>query len=288
MRYHFLVWLLVWLALPALADKPALQLANVYQQGMALDGYWVSEKLDGVRAYWDGQRLLSRGGHVIAAPAWFIRGFPAQPMDGELWMGRGRFADTSAAIRRHQPDAREWRQMRYMIFDLPAEGVPFAERLKRMRQRVAETDSYYLAMVDQSPATTHEALLARLDKVLARGGEGLMLHHGDSFYQAGRGNAVLKVKTYQDAEATVIAHTEGQGKYRGQLGALVVKTTDGRRFRLGSGFSDAERRNPPPVGATVTYKYYGLTATGLPRFASFLRVRNDEPAMPARRVSQSD
>lgn len=270
------------------ASEPPLQLARVYQPGMDLQGYWVSEKLDGVRAYWDGQQLLSRGGNIIAAPDWFLRDFPDQPLDGELWMGRGRFAAVSAAIRRMQPKAEEWRQIRFMVFDLPASGVPFSERMKKMRELVGKTSSYHLAMVEQRPATDHGALLARLDRVLAVGGEGLMLHHGDSFYKAGRTAALLKVKTFQDAEATVVDYSDGKGKYQGQVGALVVETGDGRRFKLGSGLSDDERVNPPPLGSTVTYKYYGLTSTGLPRFASFLRVRNDEPAAPTRRVSQSD
>ena len=279
------MWLL---AAVARAGEPPLQLARVYQPGMDLQGYWVSEKLDGVRAYWDGQQLLSRGGNVIAAPDWFLRDFPDQPLDGELWMGRGRFAQVSAAIRRLQPKAEEWRQIRFMLFDLPASGVPFSERIIRMRQLTRDTGSYHLAMVEQRPATDHEALLADLDRVLAAGGEGLMLHHGDSVYQTGRTAALLKVKTFQDAEATVVDYTPGKGKYQGQVGALVVETEAGRRFKLGSGLSDAERADPPPLGSTVTYKFYGLTSTGLPRFASFLRIRNDEPAAPTRRVSQSD
>ena len=279
------MWLLVAMAQ---ASEPPLQLAKVYQAGMDLQGYWVSEKLDGVRAYWDGQQLLSKGGNVIAAPDWFLRDFPDQPMDGELWMGRGRFAQVSGAVRRLQPKAQEWRQIRFMMFDLPASGVPFSQRVARMRELVGKTSSYHLAMVEQRRATDHGALLARLDRVLAANGEGLMLHHGDSFYKAGRTAALLKVKTFQDAEATVVDYSEGKGKYQGQVGALVVETGDGRRFKLGSGLSDNERADPPPLGSTVTYKYYGLTSTGLPRFASFLRIRNDEPAAPTRRVSQSD
>jgi len=279
------MWLL---AAVARAGEPPLQLARVYQPGMDLQGYWVSEKLDGVRAYWDGQQLLSRGGNVIAAPDWFLRDFPDQPLDGELWMGRGRFAQVSAAIRRLQPKAEEWRQIRFMLFDLPASGVPFSERIIRMRQLTRDTGSYHLAMVKQRPATDHEALLADLDRVLAAGGEGLMLHHGDSVYQTGRTAALLKVKTFQDAEATVVDYTTGKGKYQGQVGALVVETEAGRRFKLGSGLSDAERADPPLLGSTVTYKFYGLTSTGLPRFASFLRIRNDEPAAPTRQVLQSD
>ena len=283
-----LMVLMCLLVAVARASEPPLQLARVYQAGMDLQGYWVSEKLDGVRAYWDGQQLLSRGGNIIAAPDWFLRDFPAQPLDGELWMGRGRFAQVSAAVRRLQPKAQEWRQIRFMVFDLPASGVPFSERVEKMRELVEKTSSYHLAMVEQRRATDHGALLARLDRVMAVGGEGLMLHHGDSFYKAGRTAALLKVKTFQDAEATVVDYSDGKGKYQGQVGALVVETGDGRRFKLGSGLSDNERADPPPVGSTVTYKFFGLTANGLPRFASFLRIRNDQPPARSRNVSQFD
>ena len=265
------------IALVAEAQPPALQLAQVYQPGMPLDGYWVREKLDGVRAYWDGAQLWSKGGNRIAAPEWFTRGYPDQAMEGELWMGRGRFAEVSAAVRRLRPQAQEWRQIRLMLFDLPESRQPFAVRVQEMRALVAASSSYTLEVVTQTPATDHDRLMLQLDKVMARGGEGLMLHHGDSVYHAGRSDAVLKVKRYQDAEARVIGHVGGQGKFAGMLGALQVETDDGRRFRLGTGFSDAERRDPPPIGSTVTFKYYGLTATGLPRFASFLRVREDAP-----------
>ncbi|MED5431249.1 MAG: DNA ligase [Pseudomonadota bacterium] len=265
------------IALVAEAQPPALQLAKVYQPGMPLDGYWVSEKLDGVRAYWDGAQLWSKGGNRIAAPEWFTRGYPDQAMEGELWMGRGRFAEVSAAVRRLRPQAQEWRQIRLMLFDLPESRQPFAVRVQEMRALVVASSSYTLEMITQTPATDHDRLMLQLDKVMARGGEGLMLHHGDSVYHAGRSDAVLKVKSYQDAEARVTGHVVGQGKFAGMLGALQVETDDGRRFRLGTGFSDAERRDPPPIGSTVTFKYYGLTATGLPRFASFLRVRRDEP-----------
>ncbi|MDC0662916.1 DNA ligase [Marinobacter sp. SS21] len=259
---------------------PPLLLAETYQQGMSLEGYWISEKLDGVRAFWDGEQLQSRQGHVFNAPAWFIAGFPDQPLDGELWMGRQRFSELSAAVRRYLPDPQEWRQIRFMVFDLPASHSPFSERVRQLRSLLEPSPSPYLALTAQHPASSHEALMTRLDRVVAGGGEGLMLHHGDSLYRAGRSDDLLKVKRHQDAEAVVIGHVPGEGRHEGRLGALLVERQDGRRFRIGTGFSDAERETPPALGIIVTYKYFGLTSTGLPRFASFLRVRDDEPNTP--------
>ncbi len=260
------------------AEPPKLTLANVYQKGMPLDGYWVSEKLDGVRAYWTGERFLSRGGHEYRAPDWFTRGFPERPLDGELWMGRGRFAELSGAVRQVVPDDDDWRRIRFMVFDFPDKEATFDQRLARLRVLIEEVESPYMALVDQQRASSHEHLMLRLDKVVAVEGEGLMLRLGASGYRSGRSNDLLKVKQYQDAEAVVVRHLPGKGKYEGLMGSLLVELEDGRQFRIGSGFSDSERASPPNPGTTITFKYYGLTATGLPRFASFLRIRNDEPA----------
>jgi DNA ligase-1 len=262
----------------AVAEPPELTLANVYQKGMPLDGYWVSEKLDGVRAYWTGERFPSRGGHEYRAPDWFTKGFPAHPLDGELWMGRGRFAELSGAVRQVVPDDDDWRRIRFMVFDFPDQEATFEQRLARLKALIEKVGSPYLELVGQQRASTHENLMARLEEVVDGGAEGLMLRLGISGYQSGRSNDLLKVKQYQDAEAVVVHPLPGKGKYTGLMGSLLVELEDGRQFRIGSGFSDSERASPPKPGTTITFKHYGLTATGLPRFASFLRIRNDEPA----------
>jgi DNA ligase-1 len=262
------------------AEPPDLALAGVYEEGVVLDNYWVSEKLDGVRAYWDGDQFWSRGGHVYRAPGWFTEGFPDEPMDGELWMGRGRFDELSGAVRRAEPEDESWRQIRFMVFDLPKVDRPFSGRIRAMESVLVPSPSPFLAMVAQGRATDHGNLMASLDEVVAAGGEGLMLRRGNSHHSAGRSDDLLKVKRYEDAEAVVVAHLPGSGKYQGMMGSVRVEGDDGRQFRIGTGFSDAQRKSPPAIGATITYKYYGFTSTGLPRFASFMRVRNDEPEAP--------
>lgn len=282
MRRLILLWFTFVLGATscAYAETPELALAGVYEEGVALEGYWVSEKLDGVRAYWDGERFWSRGGNEYRAPQWFTEDFPGVPMDGELWMGRGRFAELSGAVRRLEPVDRSWRQVRFMVFDLPNVDQPFSERVRAMESLLVPSPSPFLAMVEQRKATDHDGLMAALDEVVADGGEGLMLRRGGSLHTVGRSDDLLKVKRFDDAEAVVVAHLPGSGKYQGMLGSIQVERADGRRFRIGTGFSDDQRRHPPPVGATVTYKFYGYTSTGLPRFASFMRVRNDEPGTP--------
>lgn len=263
------------LTLPAHAGAPALMLAEVYKPGMSLADYWVSEKYDGVRAYWDGRQLFTRGGERILAPAWFTAALPKQPLDGELWAGRGRFAHAVSTVRSQTPNDVAWHEMKFMVFDLPAQGGDFTARLGVLRRLLPITDAPWVVAVPQERATTAEALQALLDKTVKMGGEGLMLHRGASLYRAERNNDLLKVKTHDDAEARVVGHVPGKGKHAHRLGALLVEMPGGQRFKLGTGLSDAEREQPPAIGSWVTYRYNGLTAGGLPRFARFMRVRED-------------
>lgn len=258
---------------PTDSKAPPVALANVYEEGVDVSAYWVSEKLDGVRAFWDGEALYSRRGNRFAVPSWFLSGFPATPLDGELWIGRGAFEVLSGTVRREVPDVRAWRKVRYMVFDLPDHAGTFDERLHRLLELIQSIDAPYLELVVQFRVESHEELMAEMHRVVARGGEGLMLRRADSRNRAGRSDDLLKVKPHQDAEAVVIAHLPGKGKFQGMLGSLLVETPAGRRFRLGTGFTDAQRRHPPELGTTVTFRYRGRTANGTPRFASFVRVR---------------
>ncbi|WP_042423490.1 DNA ligase [Comamonas granuli] len=280
MRRRACLALLVLAALPLqarAAEAPALLLAQVYRAGLPLQDYWVSEKYDGVRAYWDGHRLRTRGGETIAVPAWFTAGWPATPLDGELWAGRGRFGHAQSTVRQQQPDDAAWRAMRFMVFDLPGDPGTFDERLPALQAAVARLGRPWVQAVPQQRVATDAALQALLARTVRAGGEGLMLHRGASLYRAGRSDDLLKLKTHEDAEARVVAHLPGKGRHAGRMGALLVEMPSGQRFRLGAGWSDADRDHPPPVGSWVTYRYRGLQAGGLPRFASYLRVRADLP-----------
>ena len=267
-------------ASPSTPGAPPLMLAKNYHPGISLPDYWVSEKYDGVRGYWDGEKLLTRNGERIAAPAWFTAGWPKVPMDGELWAGHGQFARAVSTVRQQSPDAAAWRAMRFMVFDLPAQGGPFSERIPALNGVVSRIDQPWVQAVAQSKVASHTALRALLATTVKHGGEGLMLHRGASFYKGQRNDDLLKAKPHEDNEARVVAHLPGQGKYAGMVGALLVEIPGadgktGQRFKLGSGLSDELRQNPPPVGSTVTYRFRGLNDSGIPRFASFMRVRDD-------------
>ncbi len=259
-------------------QAPALQLANIYNSDIHLHDYWVSEKLDGVRAYWDGNKFLSKQGNIYHAPDWFTEGFPSFALDGELWLGRGQFDRLSGIVRKQVPIDKEWQKVSYQVFDLPENDDDFDGRLEYLKEYFAtENTPLWLRLIPQYKIANEPALLQKLKEIEILKGEGLMLHKGGSFYHAGRDDDLLKLKSYRDAEARVLAHFSGNGKYETMLGALLVEAVnhlqEGKRFKIGSGFSDGERANPPKVGSIITYKYFGLTSKGLPRFASFMRIR---------------
>ncbi len=222
-------------------------LAKSYEGGDPA-GFWVSEKYDGVRGYWDGQRLLTRAGHAIAAPAWFIAGWPATPMEGELWAGRGQFSQAVSTVRQQTPDDAAWRKLRFMVFDLPAESGTFNERMPVLQGRVAQLGQAWVQPVEQTPATTAQALQTRLAQTVRTGGEGLVLHRGSAVYSAQRSDDLRKFKPFDDAEAQVVGQVAGTGKHTGRLGALWLEqpataTQPASRFKLGTGLSDAQRQD---------------------------------------------
>ena len=259
---------------PPEKQAPQLLLANVWNSSIDPTGWWMSEKYDGLRGYWDGRKLWTRNGNLIHAPDYFLAELPRDvALDGELWIGYGKFEETVSIVRSENPDDR-WKRVHFMVFDAPQAKGTFEERMQFLRATLPEGNQF-VRVVAQERCKGATQLLAERDRVVRLGGEGLMLRQPESIYEAGRSTTLLKVKPFDDAEATVIAHEPGQGKYRGKLGALRVRTDDGKEFSVGSGFTDAQRESPPPVGTVITYRFRGLTAEGLPRFPSFLRIRRD-------------
>ena len=255
-------------------SSPALLLANVWNPSIDPTGWWVSEKYDGLRGYWDGEKLWSRKGNAIQAPDYFLAELPKGiALDGELWMGRGKFEETMSTVLSQTPDER-WKGVHFMVFDAPQAPGTFEQRMEFLRATLPAENQFAKAVVQERCKGTKQ-LLAERDRIVALGGEGLMLRKPESEYEAKRSPTLLKVKPQDDAEATVIAHLPGKGKYAGKLGSLRVRTAEGREFSIGTGFTDAQRESPPAVGTLITFRYRGLTAKGLPRFPSFLRVRKD-------------
>lgn len=256
------------------SQKPDLLLATVYKSGINVQRYWISEKLDGVRAYWDGEKLISRQGNVFNAPAWFTEGFPQQPLDGELWLARDSFEQTLSIIKsKNKQD--QWALLTYQLFELPKAKGSFTERLQQLEILVAQTTNPYLKVIPQFRVQSETELQRLLEEYVAKDAEGLMLHHQDAPYRTGRSGDLIKLKPYQDAEGEIVAYRYGQGKYQGQIRGYVVALEDGRRINISNGLKNTERESPLPIGAVITYQYNGYTTTGKPRFARYLRVRND-------------
>lgn len=250
-------------------------LPEVYEGQVDVSGWLMSEKLDGVRGAWDGRQLRSKNGHLFHPPAPFIRDLPPFPLEGELWGGRGSFEQTVATVAREHPHG-GWLQLKFAIFDVPQAPGAFTDRLARARKWFASHPSPYAFIIPKIPVRDRDHLQQELRRIEAHGGEGLIVRKPDALYAAGRSPEILKVKSYEDAEATVVAHLPGQGRNEGRLGSLLVELEDGTRFRIGTGFSDAERESPPPVGAVITFKHYGKYRSGIPKFPSFMRIRRDE------------
>jgi DNA ligase-1 len=253
---------------------PPLLLAESWDNTTDLSDWWMSEKLDGVRAYWDGRQFLSRQGNLYHAPAWFIEGLPEVPLDGELWLDRKKFQRTVSIVRR-QDKSDLWNEVRFLVFDAPAASGGFEDRLGFLKNALAKGGPKFAQPHAHERCRNLDALRAELARIEALGGEGLMLRQPGSKYVAGRSVTLLKVKTFHDAEALVVGHQAGAGRHKGRLGALLVRLSDGTDFAIGTGFSDRERGNPPAVGTTVTFRYQELSDAGVPRFPSYVGARPD-------------
>lgn len=263
----------------AQSPPPPLMLAktvNLYSLDNKPNAYFVSEKLDGVRAVWTGSKLITRQGNLIKAPSWFTAPLPPIILEGELWLRRNAFSELNSIVSKRNPIELEWRQVQFMVFDLPSSTLPFNERVMSIERLAAEMNSNHIKAVKHYQFDKFNELEAYFKQVVEDGAEGLMLNLANAKYQQGRQQALLKLKPYYDAEATVVEQIQGKGKFENMLGALLVENAQGQRFKIGTGFSDEERQNPPEPGDVITYKYFGLTRTGLPRFASFLRIHNKQ------------
>lgn len=257
-------------------EGPPLLLAHRWENDVDLTDWWMSEKLDGVRAYWDGKRFLSRQGNEFHAPDWFRTGLPDTALDGELWLGRKAFQRTVSIVRR-QDKSDHWKEIQYVIFDAPGLKEPFESRLEFVSDRVRAMGSPYVSTLDHARCRNLDHLREELSRIELLGGEGLMLRQPASTYEAGRSTTLLKVKTFHDEEAVVVDYVKGKGRHKGRLGALVVRLKDGTEFSVGTGFTDKLRENPPTLGSLITFRYQELSDGGVPRFPSFVRLREDVP-----------
>ena len=256
------------------ATAPPILLAHKWEVDHDPTGWWMSEKLDGVRAYWDGEAFVSRLGNRFVAPDWFVADLPADTLDGELWVDRRKF-QRAISIVRSGAGGDDWREVRYVVFDAPNALGAFEQRLAHVERVLARAGSPHASRHDHVTCRGIDHLRDELARVEALGGEGLMLRQPGSPYVVGRSTTLLKVKTFHDAEARVVGHAPGTGKHKARVGALIAELGDGTRFNVGTGLSDAEREAPPAIGAIITVRYQELSPDGVPRFPSYVGERID-------------
>jgi DNA ligase-1 len=248
-------------------------LANPFNRHIDVRSYWKSEKLDGIRAIWNGTQLVTRSGKLIKAPPWFIEPLPNYPLEGELWAGRNNFSLVQQTVLDQQPNQQGWQGITFMLFDAPHQLGNYPARYQTLHDLLTAQPSPHIKLIEHSPIANFNQLENDLNDVVQKGGEGIMLRNITTHYRGGRNSDLLKLKPYQDAEAELIGFLNGKGKYAGMVGAFLVKRVDGVTFAIGSGLSDALRSDPPEIGTIISYRYNGLTRLGKPRFARFLRVR---------------
>ncbi len=267
--------LFIFLSLVASAKDADLLLLKTYDNSQDVTGWLMSEKLDGMRAIWDGKTLKSRKGNKISAPEWFLQALPPFALDGELWTQRGDFENIMSIVRKKSPDER-WHTISYQIFEVPDQQAGLLNRLAILQQYLEQHPSPFIVIIPQQIVQSAAHLKSELKKVISLGGEGLVVRKPLITYHAGRSSHALKVKQYQDTECAVIGYKEGKGKYTGKLGSLHCQLPSGITFYIGSGLSDQQRQSPPRIGSIITFKYYGFTKNNKPRFPVFLRIRQAE------------
>lgn len=253
-------------------------LAEVYEAGRVdPTGWWMSEKLDGLRAVWDPKTrtLKSRKGNVFPAPAWFIECFPDVPLDGELWLGRGQLERTSSIVRSSQDKG--WKDLKFCLIDIPDRHAgPFEARLEALKKLVANGLGAWVVAIPHTRCAGAEMLQMALDLIVAQGGEGLMLRQPGSTYVHARSTTLYKVKKWIEEEATVEGYEEAEGGMKGMVGTLLCRTlATGMPIRVGTGFDMKDRQDPPPKGSIITFRYTHKSKNGKPRTPSYVGIRED-------------
>ena len=260
---------ILFLIIPYLlfASKPELLLLKVYKD-QNITNWVMSEKLDGIRAYWNGKNLISRGGKVIYAPKWFIKGYPSFPIDGELWTKRNDFENISSIVRDKIPSSK-WKEVKHYIFEVPNSKGNLFVRLNKVKPY----ENNIIKIINQIEIKSKKHLTEFLDYVELNKGEGVVVRDPFVSYINKRTSKALKVKRFKDAECKVMGYTKGKGKFTGLIGAIKCKLPNNIEFKIGSGLTLEKRKNPPKVGDIITFKYKEYTKYGKPRFPTFLRVR---------------
>lgn len=273
MQRALAIFLLLWLSLFGkelwLLEQFDSQLIQHNPQA-----YLYSEKLDGVRAYWDGKHLYSKGGKLLNPPSFFTQNFPPFPIEGELWSKRGDF-ENIVSIVKSSKKPQNWNNLKFYIFEVPMQNGGILQRLEVLHTYLLSHPAPFIVIIPQIQVKNLSSLQNILKDITQSGGEGIVVRKKDAPYYVGRNKNAMKLKLYQDRECQIVSYIKGRGKFKDQVGSIVCLDGD-IKFKIGSGMSDDFRKNPPKIGTIITYKYFGLTKNNLPKFPIFLRIRSDE------------
>ena len=268
------ICLLIWLVCSSAFSS--VMLLKEYKDEN-LTGWMMSEKYDGVRAIWDGKELKSRNGNIINAPSSFIAQLPDFALDGELWSNKGEFELIASIVLDKNPDIKAWQNIKYMVFDLPKFDGNLSDKMAYLEEFLSLNPSSFIKVVKQTYIQNNLHAFAFLDELVAKGAEGLVVRDPNAKYISGRSSSILKLKKWHDSECEIVAINEGKGRLKGTMGSLnCVDIFSKIEFKIGSGFSDEMRANPPKIGAIITYKFQNLTKNNKPRFPIFLRIKRGE------------
>lgn len=262
---------IIFLTLPIFAQD--MLLLSVYKN-QDISGFVMSEKLDGVRGYWDSKKLLSRQGKQILAPDFWTQNFPPFAIDGELYTKRDDF-ENIASIINSSKKRDDWRNIKLYVFDVPDANGTLIERLEVLQNFLDSNPNEFIKIIPQIKISSKEQMEEFFTNIVQNGGEGVVLRDPNLPYEAKRSTQALKYKKQNEANCKVIKINQGKGRYKDLMGSVDCEMLNGIKLKIGSGFSDKNRANPPKIGEVITFKYEQLNKNGVPKFARYLRVRID-------------
>ena len=235
-------------------------------------GFYMSEKLDGMRCVWNGKTLCSRKGNILnTIPKELVKELPHDiALDGELYLGRGKFQDLMSIVKRNNSRLECWKDICYVVFDAPLVKGSIEKRIEEA-SKGTKTCSW-VHTIKHTVCCGKEHAISEMNRVVKEGGEGVMLKHPSNDYKNGRTPDLLKVKPFHDDEAVIIQHNPGTGRNTGRLGSFTCKDEQGRIFKVGIGIQDSVRELPPEIGTQITYRFQERTKAGNPRFPRFVRI----------------
>lgn len=255
------------------AQSPQLFLLKTYKDDFNTTGWVMSEKYDGVRAFWDGQKLISRSGKLFTPPPSFTKDFPSFALDGEIWSKRGDFENIVSIVNTKNSKDR-WDALKFMVFELPAQDGNLFERLEVLQRYLTRHTATKIRLIRQHKILKKEDVKVYFDARIKDGAEGIVIRNPFVEYYSGRTKYAFKYKPFIDAECKVKEILKGRGKFSSVMGAVKCDF-DGQMITIGSGFDYEDRKAPPKIGTVISFKYYGLTALGNPKYPVYLRTRDD-------------